>query len=64
MSDYKYHKGTQTNLYEVRHFLRETTRRELGVYLEDVFAYVQDPWVAQALGEAGHPAFSNRMGAF
>jgi len=44
---------TLTNLYEVRQFLREETRRDSGIYLDGVFAYVQDPWVARESGEAG-----------
>ncbi len=46
-------KSELTNLYEVARFLREDTRRELGVYLENVYAYVQDPLVAERVPAAG-----------
>jgi len=53
MSNFKYKRETKKNLYEIRNYLRETTRQELGVYLENVLAYVQDPLVGLALDEAG-----------
>ncbi|TFG79800.1 MAG: hypothetical protein E4H23_04705 [Chrysiogenales bacterium] len=57
MSDNKEKKSKSTNLYEVRHFLREKTRQDFGIYLDDVFGYLQDPWVARKTGEAGIKPF-------
>ena len=39
-------KDDRTSLYEVSRFLREGTRKRLGVYIDDVYAYMQDPLVA------------------
>ena len=44
---------TSRNLYEVRHFLREDTRQDLGIYLDGVYGYLQDPWVARISAPAG-----------
>lgn len=44
---------TLTNLYEVRHFLREDSRKELEIYLDGVCGYLQDPWVAARSPAAG-----------
>ncbi|MCK5645187.1 MAG: hypothetical protein KAH97_00300 [Anaerolineales bacterium] len=42
----KLRKSTRLNLYEISPYLRERTREELGVYLKDVYVYLQDPLVA------------------
>ncbi|MDT8304420.1 MAG: hypothetical protein RRC07_00680 [Anaerolineae bacterium] len=40
--------ATRKNLYESAHLLRRDSSRELGVFLQGLWAYVQDPRVAAA----------------
>jgi hypothetical protein len=40
-------KDDRTSLYEVSRYLGEDTRKRLGVYIDDVYAYMQDPLVAE-----------------
>lgn len=44
---------TRKNLYESAHLLRRDSSRELGVFLDGLWAYVQDPRVAAADPEKG-----------
>ena len=46
-------KTTRKNLHEISPFMRENTREELGIYLERVNAYLQDPLVAEVIPKLG-----------